>query len=329
MKDKIPLLTTPMLVEFDLNRTARPEFKGDIFFWDGDVLVRTGQGRMKMTKALSLLSLSHKTSFKKQLIFFTKQGEYAPNTLTAIFEALTSALKSYPTNTFDTDWIAQALTISSFHRYKNGIASLFLYWKERDRTAISEDALHLLDETAAHRNGPRNVFSDDPEKSWLTDEEYDSLLSAVWENYDCDVSSTQVTLIRLLSMQYARRPIQIAHLKIGDIRESDESENLEPAGRIVSFPGVKDMTAETDFRDSKFEPHPLADHLWDLCQVQSYEVRGLYEQTLGVSLTDDELKKLQLFCSEARIKEARQLIQGHNSLSLFGAFQRCLFFTGV
>jgi hypothetical protein len=109
-------------------------------------------------------------------------------------------------------------------------------------------------------------------------------------------------------MQYARRPNQIALLKAGDIRGFDESKEIGLTGRIIDFPGIKDQAAETGFRDSKFEPHPLADHVWGLCQIQRQEVRELYEHTLGLSLTDDQLNLLPFFCSEERIKEARSRI---------------------
>jgi integrase len=221
--------------------------------------------------------------------------------------------------------MAQALSKSSFSNNKSGITQFFLHWKERDSAAISQDAWRLLSDTATQNLRPHNVLSDDPEKSWLTDEEYESLLSTVWNNYDNGMSGTQVTLIRLLSLQYARRPIQIAYLKVGDVRETDGSDSQGLIGRIIDFPGVKDINAETDFRDSKFEPHPLADHLWDLCHVHLNEVTALYEHTLGISLMDDQLKKLPLFCSEARIKETRQFIEGHLGLNLSESLNSRLF----
>lgn len=325
MNNKDSLPSTPILLEIDLNRTERPNQQGYNFFWEGDALIHAGHTKSDMAEAMSQLSPSLRSSFKQHIISFTQQGDYAPNSFTAFFNALRKALKEYPTSTFNVAWIAQALTRSSFHRYKIGITQFFLHWQERYSAAISQEALCLLNDTAAHRNGPPNVLSDDPEKSWLTDEEYEGLLRAIWDNYDSGASSTQVTLIRLLSMQYARRPLQIAYLKIGDVRESNGSDSQGLTGRIVDFPGVKDVTAETDFRDSKFEPHPLADHLWDLCQIQRCEVRALYEHTLGFALTDDQLKKLPLFCSEVRLEASRQLIEGHYQLDLLENLDSKLF----
>ena len=325
MNSKSRLKDPETLLQVDLQRTERPEQWTDNYYWEGDDLVHTGQGRNKMTEAISQLSPSLKASFKQQIISFSKLGNYSPNSLSGFFATLKTVLKAIPTSTIDSDWISRALANSSFHRYKHPITQFFLHWQKHDNAAISPDALRLLIDTAARRTGPRNVLSDDPEKSWLTNSEYDSLLSAVWDNYDNDISGTQVTLIKLLSMQYSRRPRQIALLKVGDICESDGSDSQGLKGRIINFPGVKDITAETDFRDSKFEPHPLADHLWNLCQVQRHEVKALYECTLGFSLSDAQLNKLPFFCSEIRIKEARELIEVKYQLNILDNFDSKLF----
>ncbi|MEI4523574.1 site-specific integrase [Pseudomonas sp. CCNWLW23] len=317
--------STPMLLELDLNRTQRPGQYDVSFYWDDDVLISAGLNRINMAKGLSPLSPSLKASFKLNLISFTKHGDYAPRTYEGLFQAIRMALNDYPTSIFDRNWIAQAQTRPVFQVNKRPILRFFLYWQEHDSDIISQDALRLLKDTAAYRRGPRNVLSDDPKKSWLTDEEYEDLLSAVWENYDSGVSGIQVTLMRLLSMQYARRPIQIAHLKLGDVRDSDGSDSQGLIGPIIDFPGVKDFSAENDFRDSKFEPHPLADHLWDLCHVQRNEVKALYEYNLGFALTDDQLNKLPLFCMEKSIKQARQTIERHHQYNLCESLDSRLF----
>jgi integrase len=299
--------------EADLKRTSRPEQQGD-FYWEGDNIIYTGQRQFSMGKCLSLLRPSLKESFKQHLISFTKQGSYSASSYATVFGALAAALNADPATVFDTSWMAQALKNPAFINNKSGITSLFRHLQECDGTAISNEAMRLLKDTASRRNGPSNVLSDDPEKSWLTDEEYECLLRAIWDNYDNGETATQVTLIKLLSMQYARRPVQIALLKIGDVRNSDGADSHGLTGRIIDFPGVKDMTAETGFRDSKFEPHPLPDHLWELCQIQRHEIMALYEHTLGIKLKDDELKKLPLFCSEERIQEAQNIIKNHYKL---------------
>lgn len=316
MTSKDSSIDTPPLFDLDLTRTERPGSKDGIFYWDGDILIHTGQQSITMGKSLSLLSSSLRSSFKQNIISFIMNGTYATNSYISIIGSILTGLNAHPTRSFNTSWIAKALTISSFHRNKRGITLFFLHWKERDSEVISQNALILLNDTAPSRNGPRNVLSDDPNKSWLTNNEYDSLLSVVWHNYDSSLSGTQVTLIRLLSMQYARRPIQIAHLKIGDIVDNDGSDNFVPTGKVIRFPGAKDKGSETGFRDSKSELHVLADHLWDLLLVQRQEVKALFEYMIGVSLTEDQLHKLPFFCSELRIKQGLEIIEDKQQNSL-------------
>jgi integrase len=324
MKRKTSLPAQPIFFDLDLdldiNRTERPGVQCGTFgafHWDGDALIHTGQNKFNMAKALSYLTPSLGSSFKQHLISFTAQGNYAPASYGNLISAFRTSLITYPTSSFDSSWIAKALTVPTFHRNKNRILSFFQHWSERDNAIISQSALSLLNDTvSSYRATPRNVLSDDPNKSWLTNEEYNALLSVVWDNYDRGKSGTQVTLIKLLSMQYARRPVQIANLKIGDIKENDGSDKLSPIGKVILFPGSKDKGAEISFRDSKFEPHSLANHLWDLCHIQCREVKTLYEKTLGLTLTDDQLKKLPLFCSEFRAGQSRQIIEGQSRLSL-------------
>jgi hypothetical protein len=319
MKSKTSLIKAPIFsdLDLDLKRTERPNLQEGLFNWDRDILVKVGQARLNMTKALSQLSPSLKASFKQNSILFSMQGDYSPHSYITIFTAFQTSLNAHPTSSFNTDWIAKALTGTNFHRNKKGITRFFLIWQESDNEAISQDALNLLDNTASLRAGPRSVLSDDPNKSWLTNEEYDGLLSVVWDNYDKGISGTQVTLIRLLSLQYARRPIQISYLKIGDIRENDGSDSFAPIGKVIYFPGVKDMSSESGFRDSKFEPHSLADHLWDLCHIQRQEIRALYEYMLDLSLTDDQLNELPLFCSKLRVEQSLQIFEDQYQLNVF------------
>lgn len=325
MKSKTSLPDTPVLFDLNLRRTERPDSQDGAFYWDDDTLVHKGQGTFKMGNALSQLNPLLKASLKQHLISFSQDGDYAQLTCSTLFSALMASLNAHPTCFFDTGWIARALTIPSFHRCKRGMIEFFLHWQERYSAAISQEALRLLYDASTFQFSRHNVLSDDPNKSWLSNEEYDGLLSVVWDNYDRSISGTQVTLIKLLSMQYARRPIQLTYLKIGDIRENDGSDKLAPIGKVIYFPGAKDQGAEKSFRDSKFEPHSLADHLWDLCHVQRQEVRALYEHTLGLTLSDDQLNKMPLFGSELRVKQALKYIEGQHRLNLLANLDSELF----
>ena len=181
-------LHSPMLLELDLDRTQRPDQDGG-FHWDNDCLTHKGLDRIDMTNGLSQLAPTLKASFKLNIISFTKNGHYASGSYFGMLRAIQVALNEHPTRIFDVKWIALAQSRTSFQITKRRIIRFFLYWQEHDSEIISQDALDLLKNTAAYNREPRNVLSDDPNKSWLTDEEYEDLLSAVWTNYDSGVSS--------------------------------------------------------------------------------------------------------------------------------------------
>ncbi|QOZ96004.1 site-specific integrase [Stutzerimonas stutzeri] len=316
MTERAALAITNHASEIDLNRTNRPSHLERFFYWDTDFLVHTGVRTFAMNKGLSQLSPLLKKSLKKHLIMFTQQGNYAPSTYATIIGSLNSALRATPPSAFNTRWFIRALATPGFLNYKAGIAQFFSYWKERDSAAIEQEALRFLSDAASRGARPSNVLSDDPEKSYLTDEEYDGLLSATWDNYEMGASGTQITLIKLLSMQYARRPSQLAQLKIKDICIGSGTTTQGITGRLVNFPSAKDRTTETGFRDGRNEIHPLPDHLWELCQLQINEVKALYKYAFDFKLRDEHLKELPLFCSEGRINEAIDIIQNTFHLDL-------------
>ncbi|HEJ6111682.1 TPA: site-specific integrase [Pseudomonas aeruginosa] len=298
----------------DLKRTEHPPNEIDHFYWSGDTIVLAGVGRIDMSAALTKLDSQSRIQFKLSAISFSKQGNYAKITYQGLFSILRTSLEQNTTPPFSMQWISAALNRKTFRSAKKIIADFFLHIRRLSPKLITYDCIRFLNDSAASPAAPRNVLSDDPEVSWLTEMEYDALLSTIWNDYDKGKCGTQVTLIRLLSMQYARRPIQLANLKCCDIRVSDGSDSGGLAGRIIDFPGAKDTDAEFNFRDSKFEPHPLADHLWDLCQIQLSEVKNLYDCFFNLTLTTEQLKKLPFFNCFSRLQEAQKTISEHYKL---------------
>ncbi|MFT6301128.1 MAG: integrase [Granulosicoccus sp.] len=179
---------------------------------------------------------------------------------------------------------------------------------------VSDSVLQLIVKIKPPEAGPSNVLSDDPELSWLTDTEYETLLSYVWHNYDADKFAIDRTLALLLSMQYARRPVQLAQLKIGDFRIAMANDKSGLTGPLVEFPGAKDLAAESNFRDSKYETHPLPDHLWNLFELQRNHVRIEFDTQLGIKLLDAQLNDILLFTSKHRIRTAVSHLTDHYSV---------------
>ncbi|MWJ28582.1 site-specific integrase [Halomonas sp. ZH2S] len=289
----------------ELLRTQRPERPSSDFIWEQDTFRRIGYGGVNMTKALSKFDLAQKESFKQAALDFSAKGDYAQTGFVSLMCAISKSLKHFPVSAFDTSWVAQTLKVPLFVLNIGTIKRFFVFWKARNPQAISDEALQLLIKIKSRAVYSNNVLSDDPEKSWLSDEEYEALLASVWRNYEDGLFSTSRTLITLLSMQYARRPIQIAHLKFQDVRNAASDDSSGLSGPVVSFPGGKDMGAETGFRDSKFEHHPLPGHLWNLFEIQRNEIQAMVEFQLDIHLSDSELQKLPVFASAGRIERAK------------------------
>lgn len=301
-------------LNFDLNldRTTRRESELSTPFWRGDRLEWVGKTIVDCSAFKVLAPYIHR-SLRDHIISFAQSGKYSASSLLAAVRSLDYSLTQYPTREFDLAWLTKAATISSFQTSQGVMKSFFIYWQDRYPPAITSDALQFLSKALLRKPRPKNVLSDDPEKSWLTDLEYDALLRCIWANYDQGTTGTQATLLRLLSMQYARRPVQLASLKIGDFRFAPPESHV--AGQCcIHFPGAKDRGAPRNFRDSKEEVHPVADHLWDLFQIQKREVKTLFKEKLDALLSENELAQLPVFTHEAQVEKAIEALANHYRL---------------
>ncbi|HZV67537.1 MAG TPA: hypothetical protein VFG03_21840, partial [Telluria sp.] len=307
----------------NLDRTSRPESEPGAPFWELDVLKWIGKTNTDCS-AFNVLLPETLHSLRDHLISFALSGKYSASSFQVAVRAFNYTLAQCPTREFDLAWLMKAITITSFQTSSGLMKSFFIYWQDRYPSAITSDALLFLSKPVVRKSRPKNVLSDDPEKSWLTDFEYDALLQCVWANYDQGTTGTQTTLLRLLSMQYGRRPVQFASLKIGDFRD-DASEGNSTSERRIHFPGAKDRSATNNFRDSKEEVHPVADHLWDLFQIQKHEVKALFNKKLDITLTKQELAQLPVFSHEARIEMAIEALTDHYHLDWRSNFDSQLF----
>lgn len=296
-------------LDLNLDRTVRPESGLGAPFWEGDMLKLVGIMNIDCS-AFNVLAPEIRHSLRDHLLLFAQSKKYATITFIGAVRALKYSLTQYPTREFDLAWLVKAITMPGVKTTKGVIKSFFIYWQDRYPLAISSDALLFISRHLPRTTRPSNALSDDPEKSWLTDLEYDALLQCVWNNYDQGITAIQVTLMRLLSLQYARRPVQLASLKIGDFRDGP-AEGGSTGGRRIHFPGAKDRGAHENFRDSKEEIHPVADHLWDLFQLQKHEVTALFKEKLAILLTEQELAQLPVFTHAAQVENAVEALTNH------------------
>lgn len=297
----------------DLNQTKNPYSQPSDFVWDGEWFVFVGADRVNCS-AFRCLAPDLALSLRDCLLKFSQeQKQISDKTLLGWVQNFRHLLHKDPTAQFDEIWVYKAFTNSGFSARRTIYESFFLYWSDRYPNAVTPEALRHIAKTMPRAVGNRNVLSDDPEKSWLSDIEYDLLLAHVWKNYDDGIVGTQSTLLRLLSMQYARRPLQHSSLKVCDFLNNAEVEE-GISGRRIRFPGAKDPAAEHNFRDSKVEIHPIADHLWELFELQRSEIKCLFENVLNVTLSDIEVLQLPLFSSSIQIVNASTALTTHYGL---------------
>lgn len=309
----------------ELLRTSPPEKQPPNFIWFQDTFRCVGYNHIHMTEALSALDVAQKKSFKKAILAFAVKGDYATRSIITLAYSLNSLLKQFRTNSFDITWIAKILEKQATRNHIGMIKSFFIFWKAQDPSAITGEALQVFFKTKRSKPRNSNVLSDDPEKSWLSPEEYSSLLADIWRNYESGHFSTSQTFMLLLSMQYARRPTQLSYLKIKDFRIAAANDASGLSGPMVSFPSIKDMTSESGFRDSKFEHHPVPSHLWNLFEVLRCENRKLFNYELGINLSDSELEMLPVFITTGRIQTAISELSNHYKLKWRSNLDHILF----
>ncbi|WP_191942301.1 hypothetical protein [Pseudomonas syringae] len=259
----------------DLTATINPS-QSPRLFWDQNKLVSLGYLSVDCSYLFDGFSLEVRESFKQAALNYRADGQIGLVKLITIVGTLRTAAKAHPTSIIDASWVARSLEKKNFRMDKMAICFFLQYWRDRHVVAqkvVSPDALNLLVQAAAASHTSNNVNSDDPEKSWLTDEEYDDVLHTTWSQYDA-TDDQQSALVRLLSLQYARRPVQLQRLKFCDLKSGAEKGIPELSENEIHFPSAKERSVEIEFRSGKFEAHPIADHLWSMLQIQKKSVQA-------------------------------------------------------
>lgn len=294
-------------IALDLSATARTASAGRVY-WDGDALVHLGYRNIDCQDLLRHLSIDKKASFKHHILAFIDSQRFSLSVVMYLVSSFCVASVNNPFDTIDTKWVSAAIGNASFRTRTFPARIFFDYWKERYPDAATDDALNLLAQIAPPPITSNDVESDDPEKSWLTQEEYDDVVHSAWQNYEL-TGNTQTALIRLLSLQYARRPSQLCALKFEDLKSGESKVMKDTAENEIHFPSVKEQGVEIEFRGGKFEPHPIADHLWDMLEIQKTEVKTAFQKELGIVLTEEMTRQLPIFTSVTRIRKSSKAIR--------------------
>ena len=188
----------------DLNATANPDQNPRIF-WEGNVFVCLERSNTDCSYLLNNLVSEVRESLKKAILQYRADGQIGLTKLIGMLSTLRTSAKKNPTNLIDANLVAKCLENRTFRIEKITTLSFLKYWKDRDpsnSTVVTPDALRLLAQAEAAPRASSNVNSDDPDKSWLTNDEYADSLQTTWSHYDA-TGDEQTTLIRLLSLQYA------------------------------------------------------------------------------------------------------------------------------
>ncbi|SNB62943.1 hypothetical protein SAMN02745900_01026 [Pseudomonas sp. URIL14HWK12:I8] len=290
----------------DLNATANPKHNTRLF-WSGNVLVSIETSNTDCSALLAPFSHKARESFKEATIQYREDGRLGTRSLINIICTLRTATKAHPTDIIDTNWIAKSLKQKQFRKKKSAIRSFLEHWKDRYPHAVTDEALNLLAQVRSDASRSDNVNSDDPDMSWLTDEEFEDILQTTWTHYDA-TGDSQSALLRLLSLQYARRPNQLRNLKFSDLKTGPEKTYIEDIENEIHFPSAKEKFVDSEFRGGKTEEHPIADHLWQMLQIQRNKIQSCFERALQTKLLDSQVQLLPIFTTISRILKACRIL---------------------
>ncbi|HIE28698.1 TPA: hypothetical protein EYP66_15570 [Candidatus Poribacteria bacterium] len=286
-------LTT--LQEFDRTDTYF-RFPGNLRI-TGTRLEAIGIQSIGISAIQSNLSITDFDSFTQVVSNLT--NSLAIITIFQFVTALNMYYKKVGTNEITIDGLSFFYELCRTHKigFSNfgNLRRLLTHWHQLGRPGVDDDIIDFLSpikKPQPKRSGGSRIRSDNVEEGWYTDDEYTMLVSRIWSSYEIKEISLHKATLLLLSAQYGRRPVQIAHLKIGDLKSTGKSCGV--SGKRIEFPGAKDLSSP-DFRQSKIEVHPVGDDLWRLCQLQMNDSVKRFQTFLGRKLKPEVIKLLPLF----------------------------------
>lgn len=275
-----------------------------------------GYGSVNITHIKKALPYDHWQGFKNTVISLSHAGKLSGNTIIRSMRGVSNFLEHTPTQEITVESISYYYEHCrtkglQFTHLKNFLAN----WHHLGFEGISDEVMALLG-TLSNTKKPRpsgsRIRSDNLEEGWYSDEEYENVVASIWADYESEKNDIFNTTACILTAQYGRRPIQIAHLKIGDLKEIGQSCGV--SGRRIEFPGAKEKFS-SGFRTGKIEVHPMGEALWELCQIQAKKSRKLFEKYLGKTLTPREAEDLPLFPAKKISTMAKKIWLAENQSS--------------
>ena len=277
------------LEEFD--RASIKNVVGFDVVFEGDAVEFVGHCKVNI-KTILLMEKKVVKNFKKLIYALAKIGRYKVNTISDRIAMLDKALRGKNIKQF-THENYPALIEGVINNSANAIGGLFTTWHSLNIPGVSAELVDAVRKNwRPYDKGQSRAASADVNISWYSDQEYDALVSMMWNDYDMGVVSLQNTVAALLNAQYGRRPKQLANLKIMDFEISGETQGVH--GKRVCFPAAKERHSG-EFRDGKFEVHAMGDDLWELCQIQIKKSTEHFEAFFGKRLEEKHRIQLPFF----------------------------------
>ncbi|MET0074043.1 MAG: site-specific integrase [Candidatus Thiodiazotropha lotti] len=234
---------------------------------------------------------------RSTLVYFaeSKSGDHAYN--------VCNAIKNYYAKTgrrvIDESGLLAYKSIYSkkSEEYRLGLLRVFLkqlYFLEFK--AVSDQVFELLSSWKLSGNDKGTaVLSLDPEEGPYSDIEFEAIKNGLDNKYaEAVINAEEYSLAQLFAAT-GRRPIQIASLKIGDLRI--DSYTLETPVFMVRIPKAK--VRGSSFR-SKFTDFALIESIGQVLSLYIEEVKKEAESQIGRKLKKDEADMLPMFPSHLR-----------------------------
>lgn len=253
----------------------------------------------EMTFIESIAQHFSNSSFKglqDYCVHMAKAGDIAPTTFNDYLQKLNRFVIMQPCSQITETEIVKGVYNSQNTRDIWVMKKFLISWYKLGYSGVTKGAALALTDLPQMpktiRPAGSRVRSDNPNEGYYDQQDYDSLVSTYWDEYDKGDATLSATTARLYFAQYARRPQQLADLKIGDITDIGEFGGV--IGRRIEFPGAK-KADDGSFRSGLIEVQPMGDDLWQLSQLLIADVDIAWNYFLGRKLNQEELKLVPLF----------------------------------
>ena len=234
---------------------------------------------------------------RSTLVYFaeSKSGDHAYN--------VCNAIKNYYAKTgrrvIDESGLLtyKSLYSKKSEEYRLGVLRVFLkqlYFLEFG--AVSDQVFELLSSWKLSGNDKGTaVLSLDPEEGPYSDIEFEAIKNGLDNKYAEAVINTEEYSLAQLFAATGRRPIQIASLKIGDLRI--DSDTLETPVFMIRIPKAK--VRGSSFR-AKHTDFALIESIGQVVNVYIEEVKKKAKSQIGRELKEEEFDLLPLFPGNLR-----------------------------